>query len=132
VSEIKDAKNILRMLLEYPSHLGKKELTQLKADGWKLLADESDDLAKIKLIIFHLMEARKKPHGRNAGSLGKSRYETDKQVFELIARGSTTAAAIRTVYGEHEFGMHKRRITDRKRTMKALAALAARHDEGGD
>lgn len=106
-------------------------MTRLKAEGWKLLAEESDDLVEIKKVMFRLMEGRKKKQGRPLGSVAKYRHETDWQVFERIAQGSTTEAAIRGVYGDQGFEGHEKRIKRRKQTMRDLAALAARHKEGG-
>lgn len=131
MSEAADARAILRMLLEYPSSLGKKELARLKESGWKLLAEENANLAEIKNIIARLMEGRKKKQGRPTGSVAKNRHETDWQVFERIASGSTTEAAIRGVYGDEGFEGHEKRIKRRKQTMRKLAELASRHPEGG-
>ena len=129
MSEASDAREILRALLDIPSSLGKKELTQLKAEGWRLLADESDDLHAIKQVIAQLFQGRKKRHGRPLGSLARHRHETDLQVFERIANGATIEAAIRGVYGDIGFEGHEKRIKRRRQTIKMLTKLADLKDD---
>ena len=126
MSETADARAILEMLLESPSNLGPKELTQLKAIGWELLYKASDDLDAIKAVIFPLMCGRKRKPGRRHDSFNKSRHESDLRVFDRIEHGSTVAAAILGEYGDEGFEGHEKRINSGKKTMKLLTEAARR------
>jgi len=123
VSEVEDAKAILRMLLDHPSRLGKKELARLSVEGWKLIADESPDLERMAQSIMRLRQARKTGRGRKLDSVGRNTKASDRLVLREIKNGATTEAAIRKVYGlkdyeDHE--THERRIKRRKREVKSL------------
>lgn len=134
MSEAADARSILKALLEAPSALGKKQkkqLTQLQANGWKLLAEESDDLARLKAVIMPLSAGLKKKRGRRHASVKRDTYETDRRVFEAIKGGSTTENAIKSVYGDDGYEGHEKRIKRRKKEMKEITQLAADVDEGG-
>jgi hypothetical protein len=123
VSEIEDAKSILRMLLDYPSRLGKKELGRLRISAWQLLAAESADLEQIAQSITRLREGRQHGRGRKFGSIARDTIPSDRLVFQEIENGATVEKAITKIYGDDGFEAHERRIKRRKREMKFVASL---------
>jgi hypothetical protein len=129
MSECEDAKAILRMLLAYPSNIGKKELGRLHISAWQLLATESPDLEKIAQIIKRLRGGRQRGRGRKIGSIARNTSLPDQMVFQEIDKGVTLKEAITKVYGDEGsynyvegFEAHERRITRRKQEMKFLSA----------
>jgi hypothetical protein len=122
VSEVEDAKSILRMLLEYPSRLGKKELGRLRISAWQLLAAESADLEQIAQIITRLREGRQRGRGRKVGSIARDTIPPDQLVFQEIKNGATVEKAIIKIYGDEGFEAHERRIKRRKQELKFLGS----------
>lgn len=122
MSEVEDAKSILRMLLEYPSRLRKKELGRLKISAWQLLAAESADLEQIARIITVLREGRQRGRGRKVGSIARDTIASDQLVFREIKNGATVVKAITKIYGDEGFEAHERRIKRRKQESRFLAS----------
>jgi hypothetical protein len=125
VSEREDAKSILRMLLEHPSNLGKKELARLNVEGWKMLAVENPDLERMTQIITRLREGRQRGRGRKLDSVARNTKASDRLVLQEIKNGATVEKAIRKVYELEDYEdhqTHERRIKRRKREVKSLSA----------
>jgi hypothetical protein len=122
VSEIEDAKLILRMLVDHPSKLGKKELGRLRLSAWQLLAAESPDHEQITQIIAQLREGRQRGRGRKLGSIARDTIPSDRLVFQEIKNGATVEKAITKIYGNEGFEAHERRIKRRKQELKFVGS----------
>ena len=122
MSEVEDARSILRMLLEYPSRLGKKEFGRLHISALQLLAAERADIEQIAQIIIRLREGRQRGRGRKFGSIARDTIPSDRLVFQEIKNGATVEKAITKIYGDEGFETHERRIKRRKRELKFVGS----------
>jgi hypothetical protein len=122
---------ILRALLEAPSKLRKKRLTELQLEGWRLLSSPSEDTeywGRVSAISRELFDARKRKRGGQLGVKDQYYFANDRLVFEKMVAGETQASAIAGVYGDDPGGVHRKRIQRRKAEMLEWAELITAPD----